>query len=217
MKRSSILAHRGLFTTHEEKNSPLALRRALQEGYGIETDLRDSNGQIVISHDPPLPDSHPVHFDSFLQEIASYNTSSRIALNIKSDGLSNLIERSVLRYTTNPSQFFVFDMSVPDSLGYSDSSIPVYSRISEYESTATLPSFISGIWIDNFSGLFPQIEHAIKLIDKGLRVTIVSSELHRRDHTTLWDRIDRTGIHLSPLFELCTDFPEEAAKRFCIL
>ena len=48
-----ILAHRGLWTIENEKNTIEALRNALEEGFGIETDIRDCCGEIVISHNPP--------------------------------------------------------------------------------------------------------------------------------------------------------------------
>ena len=48
-----ILAHRGYWKKPEEKNSKTAFLRALEFGFGIETDLRDSGGQVVVSHDMP--------------------------------------------------------------------------------------------------------------------------------------------------------------------
>ena len=48
-----ILAHRGVWQNPVEKNSAAALRRALENGFGVETDIRDLDGQLVISHDPP--------------------------------------------------------------------------------------------------------------------------------------------------------------------
>ena len=53
MRQSSVLAHRGIFNCEKEKNSQRALSMALVNGFGIETDIRDLGGRIVISHDPP--------------------------------------------------------------------------------------------------------------------------------------------------------------------
>ena len=215
MERSSILAHRGLFLSDSEKNSPKALARALREGFGIETDLRDLGGEVVISHDPPRGSPPPPRFEWLLDEISSSPCSGRIGLNIKSDGLSALIESRIQAKGIDIDRLFVFDMSVPDSLSYLERSIPVYSRISDYELTPAFLDKAKGIWVDNFNGSFTQVERAIDLVEQGVRATIVSAELHRRDHTSLWNKIVETELYLSPLFEICTDFPMEAAHRFC--
>ena len=46
-----ILAHRGAWNTSDEKNTVLAIKRAFCHGWGIETDVRDYCGKLVISHD----------------------------------------------------------------------------------------------------------------------------------------------------------------------
>ncbi len=46
-----ILAHRGIWNKKLKKNSLDALTLALDMGFGIETDIRDRNGVLVISHD----------------------------------------------------------------------------------------------------------------------------------------------------------------------
>ena len=209
------MAHRGNFLKESDKNSLKALGLALNEGFGIETDLRDLNGRIVISHDPPHEISRPISFDKLLEKIASSSKSGRIGLNIKSDGLSAMIESKIKSIGINANRFFVFDMSIPDTLNYLKRTIPVYSRISDYEPIPPFQSKATGVWIDNFNGSFEQVEIARNLISQGVRVSIVSPELHGRNHKSLWDKILDSKVYLSPLFELCTDFPVEAKKLFC--
>ena len=48
-----LLAHRGLWNRPEEKNSLQALTASFNLGIGVETDIRDCDGSLVISHDPP--------------------------------------------------------------------------------------------------------------------------------------------------------------------
>ena len=48
-----ILAHRGFWADEEEKNTLSAFGKAFDSGFGIETDIRDRNGELVISHNPP--------------------------------------------------------------------------------------------------------------------------------------------------------------------
>jgi hypothetical protein len=215
MERSSILAHRGLFLNELDKNSSEAIKRALGEGFGVETDLRDHDGRVVISHDPPRASPSPLSFEWLLDEIIASSANGRIGLNIKSDGLSGLIESRIKSKPIHADRFFVFDMSAPDSIPYLKSSIPVYSRISEHEHTPLFHDKVEGIWVDNFDGSFLQVERAKSIVEQGIRAAIVSPELHCRDHTKLWDSINYTGLYLSPLFELCTDYPVEAANRFC--
>lgn len=204
-----------MFLTESEKNTQVALRRALDEGFGIETDLRDFDGRVIISHDPPLASPLPTSLQWLLKQIVSVSSACRIGLNIKSDGLSAMIESELKAAEIDSNQFFVFDMSVPDSLSYLKGALPIYSRISDYEPVPTFPDKSKGVWIDNFSGSFQQVKCAKDFINQGVRVAIVSPELHHRNRENVWNEIQTAELHLSPLFELCTDFPVEAAKRFC--
>jgi hypothetical protein len=215
MKRSSVLAHRGLFLCESEMNSHEALKNALEDGFGIETDLRDLNGNVVISHDPPKGSSSLPTLEWLLDQIFESSSIGRIALNIKSDGLANLLEIKMQNSGVDLDRFFVFDMSIPDSLSYLKGTIPVYSRISDYEEVPAFIESAKGVWVDNFNGSFPQVERAKALIEQGCRVTVVSPELHKRDHTNLWNDILDSGLYRSSLFEICTDFPVKAANLFC--
>ena len=51
-----IIAHRGYWKNENEKNKKAAFERAFDCGFGVETDLRDIKGEIVISHNMPLGD-----------------------------------------------------------------------------------------------------------------------------------------------------------------
>jgi hypothetical protein len=56
---------------------------------------------------------------------------------------------------------------------------------------------------------------AEEIMAKGLRAAVVSSELHHREHQSLWKALLETGIYQNPLFELCTDLPYDAEDLFC--
>lgn len=47
-----ILCHRGYWRDKFHKNSAEAFKRSFDSGYGTETDFRDLDGTLVISHDP---------------------------------------------------------------------------------------------------------------------------------------------------------------------
>jgi hypothetical protein len=215
LKPSSILAHRGYFLEPSEKNSSVAIKRAISHGFGVETDIRDHNGSLVISHDPPLDSPEPLPLKWLFDLVHSTGSDSRIALNIKADGLTPLLGSAHKSSGINLNQIFVFDMSVPDSIGFLASDIPSYSRISEYELEPSIISQIQGVWVDNFTGEFPQVRRAAELLDRGLRAAIVSPELHRRDPAPLWSEILEARLYENPLFELCTDLPVKAAETFC--
>jgi glycerophosphoryl diester phosphodiesterase len=141
-----ILAHRGWWTRPDEKNSPAALARAFAAGYGIETDLRDCAGEIVVSHD--MPQTGTMTFDALLDLYLSHDTRPTLALNVKADGMAATIaDRLATRGIT---QYFVFDMSVPDTLGYLAQGSTVYTRRSEFERGSRLDERAAGIWLDAF-------------------------------------------------------------------
>ena len=215
MERSSILAHRGYFLKESERNSAVALNRALEYGFGLETDVRDLNGRLVISHDPPLDSSLPTELSWLFERIVTSGSTARIALNVKADGLKTAIYELVKLTGINLDQIYVFDMSVPDGLAYISSPMHAYSRVSEYENRPAYADKVRGVWVDNFTGAFPQVERAADLMSKGIRAAIVSPELHRRNHLQLWSAILDSGIYENTLFEICTDLPVEAANYFC--
>ena len=60
-----VLAHRGYWENIFEKNSELSIKKAFDKGYGIESDIRDFNKKLVISHDPS--DNISIHAESIFQ------------------------------------------------------------------------------------------------------------------------------------------------------
>ena len=84
-----VIAHRGFWEKKEDQNTLNSFRFALKKGFGIETDLRDHAGEIIISHDIPVK-AH-ISLDIFLKDYShitdGLNTRPTLALNIKSDGL----------------------------------------------------------------------------------------------------------------------------------
>ena len=83
----NILAHRGLWGTNLEKNSIKSLNSAFRHDFGIETDLRDFQGSLVISHDPIANNKNILYFKDLLNEYKRFNYTGTIALNIKADGI----------------------------------------------------------------------------------------------------------------------------------
>lgn len=86
---------------------------------------------MVISHDIATKDS--LSLDKFLSLYYSYNihSNSTLALNIKSDGLQEILKSKISQY--NIQNYFFFDMSVPDALGYIKHGLNIFTRQSEYK------------------------------------------------------------------------------------
>ena len=191
----------------------MALTAALEAGFGIETDFRDHNGCLVIAHDPPIG-SDAVPAKEFFDIYMRLNAFGRVAVNVKADGIQDLLIAAIAAAGVPLERVFAFDMSVPDALHYFSRSVPAYTRVSQYENPPSLLDRAEGVWVDDFLGGFPQVEVAQRLLSTGSRVSIVSPELHRRDHNAVWDAIEAAGLHCNPRFEICTDLPQQAFERF---
>ena len=201
-----VLSHRGYWTEASEKNTPAAFERSFALGFGTETDVRDHDGRLVISHD--MPTGAAMAFEAYLDCLARKATRPLLqAINIKADGLATALART-MKDSAHP--WFAFDMSLPDTLHQLRAGNPVYLRMSEYETIpAALESRIQGVWLDAFERTWYGVDTIAALLDRGLAVCVVSPELHKRDdYATLWTALkplrDRSGL------SLCTDLPEQA-------
>lgn len=205
-----ILSHRGYWRSNEQKNTKDAFLHSFKLGYGTETDIRDFNEKLVISHD--IANGNEIDFSSFLTlaDKCQTNELMPLALNIKADGLALLIRQALDEHSSL--DCFVFDMSVPDMRSYFDVNIPVFTRMSEVEQQPTWLEQSTGVWLDGFESEWYSLSLIEALLSKEKRVCIVSPELHHRDHQALWQRI--RYLIAEPNLLLCTDYPEQASKFF---
>ncbi len=213
-----ILAHRGKWEKEEDKNSLESLLLALNLNFGIETDIRDFDGKLVISHDVPNKDSMPLNvlFQEYKVIQKEKGFANPIALNVKSDGIHEELKKLLIDYEIN--NYFVFDMSIPDSLNYINYGLNIFLRESEYEKILIDQSSFEGIWLDQFKETWFDKQILIEKIKSGKKVCIVSSELHARDHKYCWEVIASTLKELSNTEKrnimICTDFPSEFKEYF---
>lgn len=201
-----ILSHRGFWTELGERNSIPAFARSLDHGFGVETDIRDYDGQLVISHDVPV--GGEVELEKFLQLFHERNLP--IALNIKADGLAVLVKSTMRIHGIR--DWFAFDMSIPDMRNYLDEKIPVFARVSEVEQDPPWIDEVAGIWLDSFSGGMYDTEKVAEYLRAGKRVCIVSPELHKRPYEPVWRDIKELSDQSELM--LCTDHPEKARQFF---
>ncbi|BDI28879.1 hypothetical protein CCAX7_009300 [Capsulimonas corticalis] len=205
-----ILSHRGYWKATEEKNTETAFLRSFRLGFGTETDVRDHDGSLVISHDPPT--SAALSLDRFLEIYREEGAGLPLALNIKADGLQAALKGVLARFQVT--NYFTFDMSLPDMLHYFVQNIPVLTRQSEYEPQPLCYEQADGVWLDCFQGDWIDEQTVSGHLDAGKRVCIVSPDLHRRPHEAFWETMAGWETRRSNRLLLCTDFPEDARARF---
>ena len=107
-----IIAHRGYWKSIEEKNTIKAMNNAFVERLGVETDFRDRDEKLKVSHNMSLESC--LDAEEFFKLYK--NSPFTLALNIKADGIQIPLKKLILQY--NIKKYFCFDMSVPDTLGY---------------------------------------------------------------------------------------------------
>ncbi|MCB1772767.1 MAG: hypothetical protein KDI88_04060 [Gammaproteobacteria bacterium] len=205
-----ILAHRGDWSVRGEHNSRVAFERAFDGGFGVETDVRDYCGELVISHDVPQAGAMP--FREFLSIYRRYPSAGTLAVNIKADGLQSRVKAELAEHSVT--DYFVFDMSVPDTLGYVRDGIRFFTRVSELEKTPALYEDAAGVWLDMFFSEWADVQAMSAFLQDGKDLCIVSPELHGRDYHAFWQMLKVSGIDEKAGCMICTDEPGKAARYF---
>jgi glycerophosphoryl diester phosphodiesterase len=204
------LAHRGLWLAPGQRNSLAAFRDAFSHGCGVELDVRDLDGTLVVSHDPPL--AGVLTFDAVVAAWGEHANAGALAINVKADGLDQMLATALRE--TDPARSFVFDMSIPDALSYVRAGIPYFARHSDVEPEPALYADAAGVWLDDFAGGFITAQRIAAHVKRGKRVAVVSPELHGRDHEAAWSEWRRWDVWSSPDVLLCTDHPTRAQEVF---
>jgi hypothetical protein len=206
-----IISHRGYWKNSCEKNKTIAFRRSFRLGFGTETDFRDKNGNLVVEHDLPGNESMPANV--FFDAVAEHSVDLEIAINIKSDGLQDLIKHFIDQHGLK--NYFLFDMSVPDAVVSIKKGLKTYTRHSDLEPFPAFYAEAVGVWMDAFNNdawITPKI--AMEHVNAGKRVCIVSPEIHNRPYLDLWYNFRNYADLDHNRVTLCTDLPEVAAVYF---
>jgi glycerophosphoryl diester phosphodiesterase len=204
------LAHRGLWAEADERNTLAAFRAAFAGGWGAELDVRDLDGELVISHDPPAAGA--LAFGAVVDAYLAAGSPGQLAINVKADGLEAMIAEKLR--DVDAARWFAFDMSVPDTLRYAHAGLPYFSRHSDVEPEPALYADACGVWLDDFAGGFVSEARIAAHLEAGKHVAVVSPELHGRDHVAAWAEWRRWAVWSSPAVHLCTDHPSQAQEVF---
>lgn len=206
-----IISHRGYWLDKVEKNSLMAFGRSFSLGFGVETDIRDWDGQLVISHDPA--DCECLGLEQFLKLYLQYPSQPTLALNIKSVGLQDALVNQLKLFDIR--NYFVFDMAVPDSLIYLQYGMITYTRQSEYEPVPPYYEKAHGVWLDEFDGHWLTDEVIEQHLSNGKNICIVSPELHKRSYEKEWQHYRDLEKKIGKdRLMLCTDLPVHAKEFF---
>lgn len=206
-----ILSHRGYWKDVSEKNLEIAFERSFSLGFGTETDIRDYKGELVISHD--IADEQSLSVSNFFEIYAKYDFSLPLALNIKADGLQTKLKELLDHF--NITNYFVFDMSVPDGLGYIKQGINSLTRQSEYEQAPSFYEEAYGVWLDEFKTHWITKEIIENHLKNKKQICIVSPDLHKRNYMNEWIHYKEIEKELDITnLLLCTDNPEKAKEFF---
>ncbi|WP_122236800.1 phosphodiesterase, partial [Pseudomonas syringae] len=175
-------------------------------GFGTETDVRDVAGQLVISHDMPV--GGELTLDGLLDIMAGRNLP--LAINVKADGMAPALKKTFARY--GHTNWFVFDMAVPDMRSYLIEEVITYSRLSDVEPSPAWLERATGVWLDGFDSEWFSNQVIGDLLSQDKQVCVVSPELHGRDCMALWQQL--LEFRSENRLTLCTDTPVDAAIFF---
>lgn len=205
-----ILAHRGYWKTEREKNTLRSIQAALENGYGFESDIRDYCEKLVISHN--VASACSPEAEKVMALLHEYQDKYCFAINIKADGLIDALKYLLKYYEI--SNYFTFDMSIPQMLEYKQSELCFFTRKSEFEPEPVMYSDAAGIWVDAFEDDSWITGNLLKkYLDDGKKICIVSPDLHGKSNHTFWNRLKNFKIGFENVY-LCTDHPDEAKIFF---
>ena len=217
-KNIEIIAHRGLWQHPSEMNSLLSFKSAFEKGFGIETDIRDQNGELFISHDPIVNSKNCSKLSELVELYKIYGKNCSLAINIKSDGIIKKIDDLFKRNQIK--KYFFFDMSVPDLFRANKLKCDkLFTRLSEFERANNQINIANGVCIDSFYGdLFSRNEISKEFKDFS-EVLVISPELHgfsKEKIKICWEALKFNWLEnfSNKKFMLCTDHPMESDIYF---
>jgi glycerophosphoryl diester phosphodiesterase len=225
MTMTIILAHRANLTGPHSavENSPADCARALEGGFGLETDLRrDAGGAFYISHD-----AHPRTPANSLEaysKLFAQHPNAELAINVKELGYEPaLVELMNSGKLGKRGFYFDFELLEPATPGAAQrkikslpgaQSVRMASRLSDRKETLSqclsIPAEV--VWADEFDALWLTAKEAEAVRSAGRRLFVISPELHGFDTAARkrrWADFKAWGVD-----GVCTDYALEAREFF---
>jgi hypothetical protein len=164
--------------------------------FGLEIDIRDFNSNLVLAHDHPTEQS--ILLSNYLKEI---HPEQFLAINIKSSEIEDDLYSILNEF--NISNYFTFDWPVPSLLKALTKNLSCAFRLSEFEKDI-IPN-CSWVWVDSFQGIWYDVEFITSLKKSGLKIALVSPELHNRksDLEQVKEIVNSVKVDA-----ICTDLPD---------
>ena len=164
--------------------------------FGLEIDIHNYNNKLVLAHDHPNEQS--IKLEDFITHIPK---NSLLAINIKNEEVE--VELKIILSRSKIVNYFTFDWPVTSLHNAINHDLNCAFRLSEYEKDI-VPN-CPWVWLDSFNGIWYDADILISLKKSGIKLAIVSPELHNReaDISKVKDIVNAVKVDA-----MCTDIPE---------
>ena len=164
--------------------------------FGLEIDIHNYNNKLVLAHDHPNEQS--IKLENFITHIPK---NSLLAINIKNEEVE--AELKIILSRSKTTNYFTFDWPVTSLHNAINHDLNCAFRLSEYEKDI-VPN-CPWVWLDSFNGIWYDADFLISLKKSGIKLAIVSPELHNReeDISKVKDIVNAVKVDA-----MCTDMPE---------
>ena len=164
--------------------------------FGLEIDIHNYNNKLVLAHDHPNEQS--IKLEDFITHIPK---NSLLAINIKNEEVE--AELKIILSRSKTTNYFTFDWPVTSLRNAINHDLNCAFRLSEYEKDI-VPN-CPWVWLDSFNGIWYDADFLISLKKSGIKLAIVSPELHNReeDISKVKDIVNAVKVDA-----MCTDIPE---------
>ena len=162
----------------------------------LEIDIHNYNNKLVLAHDHPNEQS--IKLEDFITHIPK---NSLLAINIKNEEVE--AELKIILSRSKTTNYFTFDWPVTSLHNAINHDLNCAFRLSEYEKDI-VPN-CPWVWLDSFNGIWYDADFLISLKKSGIKLAIVSPELHNReaDISKVKDIVNAVKVDA-----MCTDIPE---------
>ncbi len=174
--------------------------KTVPESMGVELDLREASGQIILQHDAFKSG------ESFEEYLRFYRHGLMI-LNVKTDGLEEKILELIKRHGVK--KYFFLDLAFPSMMKLiQNGEKQIAVRFSEYEpleQCLALKGKVEWVWVDCFTHL-PLTPENYKALKAHFKICLVSPELQRHPKEKISEF--KKQIQGFDIDAVCTKYPE---------